>query len=126
MLPNAMDELADKSCGAPYGDFEGSRWLEFEHWQAEVHVLASLIRIANYDFLTEEDKFNKEFMKWRDRSILKPIENLPFYNEYVLSEEAITKIDSITGHYEPLIAKRDALLDIIFARFRCIFDTLWD
>lgn len=126
MIPNAIEELAEKSAGAPFGDFEGSRWIEFEDWQNELYVLASLMKIAQMDAVCEEEEFEAAYDKWCSGEILKPIEGLSFYNEYVYPENADERLASMNGKYLRLHEKREILMDVIFMRLRGVWNSFWD
>ena len=127
LVPTMLEELASRSCGAPFGDFEGSRWIEFEDWQAELRVLASLMRLAKLGTdLTNENAFEREFWKWRDERLLEPIKECKFYWEYTLSDLAMAKIDYAEDKYTRRNEMRRAVLDVVWHGIQATFDSWWD
>jgi len=122
MIPNALDELADRSCGSPCND----EWPTYEDWTAELHVLAHLLRICNYDSVDEDDKLWEGLNEWRGRTCLQPIQHLQFYNEYVLSDDEIARIDAIKNDYWRAHVATEILRQKAFTRLAHIYPTLWD
>lgn len=123
LVPNMLDELAEKSCGWPG---EECGYPEPEDWIEEMHILAWLMRRANYDLICKEDKFINEFEQWRDESILTPIKHLSFYDEYKLSESDAAAIDAENHHYQKLNLMVQALRKVIMKRVLATIDSWWD
>ena len=125
MVPNALDELADRSCGAPYGPEECYRWKTFEEWQQELHLLAKLMRIANTEYLVH-DEFGNKFHEWRSGLILQPIRHTSFYSEYVIPNTDADAIDAATSELDQYYLQVKSLRKVIFNVFAEIWDSLWD
>lgn len=122
LIPNMLDDLATRSCGWP----EGEDYPKPEDWEADLHVLARLWRIFARDFITDEDEMWEEFTHYRDRSILAPIAHLPFYNDYLLTEEECAAIDAAPTKWERIDTAMNALRAHVFLHMSKIWNSLWD
>ena len=125
LIPNMLDELANRSCGWP----SSPEWPRFEDWTAELHTLATLWRLCGQVtdiFVQEKEEFDKGFAAYRAGVPLQPIQHLPFYNEYVLSEDEVAAIDNCTTSWERMNTQAQILRAKLFQRFSRIYPTLWD
>ena len=122
MVPNALDELADKSNGWP----ATKDWPEFEDWKAELHLMATLLRLCNVDWFEENNNFWKTFDEWRDRSILEPIKHLPGYEDYILTDDELAQIDAELNKYHKISVATTIMRKKLFARLAYLYPSLWD
>lgn len=122
MVPNAIDELADRSHGWP----ANKDWPEFEDWKNELHIMAKLLRLCNIDWFEENNDFWKTFDEWRDGSLLEPIKHLSGYKEYLFTDEELTRIDAELNKYHKMSIATNIMRKKLFARLAYIYPSLWD
>lgn len=122
LIPNMLDELADRSHGWP----QGEEWPEFEDWQKELHVIAELWRLTACDPLADKDEIEYHFAVYRDKVPLEPIKHLPQYTQYLLTDEEIAAIDGEQEQWKRVSLEIETLRRKIFTRISSFWGTLWD
>lgn len=116
MVSNALDQLADRSHGGPFG---GEEWPEFEDWQNELHMLAYLIRTYG----NIEEKLVQIYNGWRENKMFDELAHLPQYEVY---KELYTDYSNIENRYDRAQTIHDAIQKVILNRMAATFDSWWD
>lgn len=122
LIPNMLHELADRSCGWPQSDEHP----EFENWQTELHILASLFDLLNIDVLMDRQLFETKFAEYRGGLTIYPLKDTTFFSKYVINEEEGKRIDTAETDWHRTQIERDILRKKIFSRLAELWDGLWD
>lgn len=122
MVPNALEELAERSCGWP----EGPDWPTFEDWQKELRVLAKLMRLCNRDAICDEEEYNREYAEYRGGLTIEPVRRLPCWHDYAITPADGAEIDSTTNKWDRYETELYILRKKIMLRLAEILPTLWD
>lgn len=116
IVPNALEELANKSMGAPYG-YEEAQWATFEEWQEEIRTLAAAMRL-----LTITDSTWEEATKF----LWAPADGTKWDNYRFTADDAEKSAALNDDNFQRLIIERGLLKDKISIMINKTFDSWWD
>lgn len=123
LVPNMLDALAEYGHGWP-GPEKG--YPQFSDWQAELRILAELIRITHWDAYLHNEDFEKAFDKWQSGELLKPIMHLNIFSEYCMTPEDLAAIEAEVDYVPRIELKLKILRRIIAKRIIATIDSWWD